>query len=185
MASSASVWRSEACSNVEPRERDAECRDASQDIGQPAAGNQGVVRFRRARCSTAAAARRAALSRETPLTWNRIFESRIPSPGFRLETAFNPRAGVDEPRAHLTKQFAIRLASVADARTQRGGRLCHRELVAQRDDLFQIEIGRHPSGEQRRAPGDVGRHVRVAIAIAAHPRPEAHRRDVEGQRASR
>jgi hypothetical protein len=101
--------------------------------------------------------------------------SRVPDPGFLFETPFDPRAGVDELRSHLTEQFTIGFAPIADACPQRGRRLRHRELVAKRDHFFQIEVGRDPSGEKRCPARDVGCHAGIAIAIAADPGPEAHR----------
>ena len=53
-------------------------------------------------------------------------------------------------------------------------RRLERQLVAQRLDLAEIEIRGNPSRQQAGAPCHFGRHVRVAVAIAADPGAEPH-----------
>ena len=88
-----------------------------------------------------------------------------------------------QPRAQVAQQLAVRLVGVADARAQLVAGIAHRQLVAQRVHLAQVQAGRLPARQLADRLGHARGHRGVAVAIAANPRPEAQRRRVQRQPA--
>ena len=72
-----------------------------------------------------------------------------------------------------------------DARAARRWRRAIDSSRAQRIDLARVQVGGHPARQPGGPAGHLRRDVRVAVAIAADPRAEAHRRGVERQRLAR
>ena len=83
------------------------------------------------------------------------------------------RAAARAPRAAARDTARARPGTLAQLRRRR----LERQLVAQRLDLARdTRSGGDPSRQQAGAPRDLGRDVRVAVAIAADPGAEPHRR---------
>ena len=145
----------------------------STSASRPSAMHR-VARGRRATRSRAAAAPRAPRPRDR----RRVAAPARVSPA---SDAVDPGACGEQPRPDPRRKLAIRLACVAGPITQVGGGAGHRQLVAKRVDLLEVQIGSHPAREQAGLSRHLRRHVRVAVAVASNPRTEAHRRRVERQ----
>ena len=177
IASSASVCRAASCRMSSRASVRPNAATPAQHVGQPAVGDDGVAGLVRAsrwqsrqrlgempRVEVDVGARRcghARRHRATASIHGRVARSRV---------------------ADVAQQLAVRLARVADARRAAPALATrHRQLVAQRVDLVEVEVRRHPARQQAGCAGHLGRDVRVAVAIAADPRAEADRRGVERQ----
>ena len=90
-----------------------------------------------------------------------------------------------KPGAQITQQLAVGFVRVAHARAQLVAGIAHRQLVAERVHLPEVQVGRLPARQLadrlRHAGGDRG----IAVAIPANPRSEAQRRGVHRQPAPR
>ena len=84
----------------------------------------------------------------------------------------------------LVQHGAIRFARAADLRHELGRRSRYRQFAIQGIDLALVQRGGDFPRGLARLPGHVGRDRRVAVAIAADPRPERQRRRVERQAAT-
>ncbi|CDL21715.1 hypothetical protein [Klebsiella pneumoniae IS53] len=100
-----------------------------------------------------------------------------------FQARFQPGLGLHQLRAQFFHQITVRFLSALGASqgAQLVGTLHHRQLGDQHLHVFEEQVGRFPAAEQQHVAGDVGSHVRVAVAVAAHPRGETHRDEVHRQ----
>ena len=160
--------------DVEPDQRQPERGHAAQHVGQPAVGDQiaadgaqrGVAEAQRFR--ELFVARRAGRRRSS---------GRAAS----VSSASTSRTVASSRRCRSRSTARYGSCAPCGASQQLGARARHRQLEAEHLDLARVQRQRRPARHQARAPRDVGRHRRVAVAIAADPRAEADRRGVERQ----
>ena len=101
-----------------------------------------------------------------------------------LQQSLDSIARRPHPRANTPQQLAIRLANIADTSDEFGTGDLERQLVAQRIDLIEIEIGGRPPRQPARAPRHVRRDMWISVAVTADRRPEAQRRGIDRQAAA-
>ncbi len=108
---------------------------------------------------------------------------------FRLRQAlafqarFQPGLRGHQLTAQFFHQETVRLTGTffTGQRAQFRRRFYHRQLGDQHLNIFQEQIGCFPAAQQQDVTGDFRRHVRVAVAVAAHPGSEANRHKVDRQ----
>ena len=92
---------------------------------------------------------------------------------------------VPQPVAHLAEDHAVGLALTARPLEERRRRIAQGQLLAERPDLLLQQVGRHPPRQPADLLRHLGRDVGVAVAVAAHPRPEADRGGLRRQAPAR
>mmetsp|Transcript_21583 Transcript_21583/g.69776 ORF Transcript_21583/g.69776 Transcript_21583/m.69776 type:complete len:338 (+) Transcript_21583:302-1315(+) len=90
-------------------------------------------------------------------------------------------AVVVEPRPNLLEHLVLAL-NLERCAEELVGAVRHRELEPQGVHLPDVEVHRHPPCEARDVVGHLGCDVRVAVAVAAHPRSKLDGRRLERQR---
>ena len=100
-----------------------------------------------------------------------------------FQARFQPGLGLHQLRAQFFHQVTIGFLSAFRTcqLAQLVGTLNHRQLGNQQLDIFQEQIGCLPAAEQQDVAGNIGSHVRVAVAVAAHPGRKANRNKVDRQ----
>ena len=94
---------------------------------------------------------------------------------WRRQRGVRPVSRRAQSFAQLLEHRAIGFGAVASLGLQRFTGLLHRQLGSQMIDIAQVQIGRHPARQQQHFTGHRRRHVRVAVAVAAHPRGKTNR----------
>ena len=87
-----------------------------------------------------------------------------------LHLLLEPVARVLQRHDEPAQQRAVGLRLVgADAAAQLLVADAHRQLVAQLDQITREQPGGDPARPQQHVLGHLGRHIGVAVAVAAHP----------------
>src|SRR5262245_61973856 len=92
-----------------------------------------------------------------------------------LQESLDSVARRTHSRANTWKQRTIRFANITDTSHELGTRRLERQLVAQRVDFVEIEVGSRPPRQPACAASHVWRHMRITVAVAADPRSESQR----------
>ncbi len=159
---------------VEPHEGETETREPALDIEQSAVGQDTGTRVLERPPAQLERLGKVLDAPAHPL--GRRAVRHLP-----LQHQFDSGARRAQPGAEVTEQGAVRFSGVADPRPQLRARVAERKLRSECPQLSEVQVRRHPTGQQRSLYGDLRRHVRVAVAIAAHPRAEADRRRIPRQ----
>ena len=176
IAASASVCRAASWRMSSARQRQAERRHAAQQIGQPAARRSALS----GRLERSMAEPRAPRSNSRGVEIHLGRRARRPRP-----TAATPRSSRASPACARARRAAAR--GTARARHRRGAassglaRLrATARRAARRSPSRYRSAAAHRDSRQARAR-HLRRDVRVAVAVAADPRAEAHRRGIDRQ----
>ncbi len=110
-----------------------------------------------------------------------VLQHRLRSRLGHRQRSMSPLAGGAQPFAQLLEHRAIRFGAVTRLGTQGLAGLLHRQIGGQVIDIAQIQIGGHPACQQQHFAGNLGRDIRVAVAVAAHPGGKANRRGLQRQ----
>ena len=150
--------------DIEADERRAERGDATQDIGQPAVGEQ----------------------RLTGVDQRTVAQIE----GVAQLAGGHVMIGLTQPRGEVAQYRAVRFARPAGRVAQLRRRRCDGQLAGERVELARVERRRQRAGRGARLARDLRGDRGVAVAVAANPRAEddggrRQRQPPSGQRGER
>ena len=154
--------------DIQPQQGNAETVQAPQGIFQIAIGNIGQPGFpQRTVYQQQRRQQLLTMSVAIAIRYWLIFNA-----GLELAT------GQLQATTHVAQQHTVGLMTRARHRQQLITGHLHGQIRQQLFDIPQVEISRHPAGQQQHLTGHRRGHIGVAVAIASHPRRQFHRRPV-------
>ena len=161
-------------SQIEADEGHAEGGQPALQIEQPAARQQAV----------------SGLLERSPAERERLGQVRGADEGERIEHVvavepiFDRTQGRRQTFAWCAEQRSIRFRGAVGPLHQLRAAVAHRELEPQGIHLAQVEARGLPARQEHDGAGHLRGHRRVAVAVAANPRPEAERRSIRREPAA-
>ena len=100
-----------------------------------------------------------------------------------FQASFQPGLRFHQLGTQFFHQITVRFlrAFRAGQLPQFVGTFDHRQFGNQQLNIFQEQVGGFPAAQQQHLTGNIGGHIRVTVAVTAHPGGKAHRYKVNRQ----
>ena len=159
--------------DVEPDEGQTEGRDPPQHVEQSTVGDDAV-----SRCVEGSVAQPERLGEIVDALERARWGILIALAG---EARLDPVPREIQPPPNIVQEGSIGLGGMCNLRLQVLRRCAQRQLSMELIDLLAVQRDGGAARDQAGAPGDVRRHRRIAVPIAADPRSEPDGRHAQRQ----